>query len=286
MKRRTVSGLFHRCEVLVAAASIGLVACTASTPAASTAPGTAASAQSSSSPLSLSDQAGVFAMSAWLRYIAGIAPTQPCPVPQLDLLNPPLSFHYSASVKADSKAMDGNAVATAIVQQGSSPTLDGTWTESTDAYDAQPTTGFGLTWANSFTVPPVSVKGSFEVRHIAATVTASQPLPTDQDNGIVWRGNVNVQFTWQSSAQYAPPSGIPSPSPGFFGGTDGANFAVNTTGGHMTSVSDNGQPAAAPWSAGCPPGFVDTLPSFPYVVYLWQDALKQPCQAANPGNSC
>lgn len=213
-------------------------------------------------PISPSNQAAILVLSGWLRQLQGDAAQcgsdSPLSGPGSGI--PQLHSRYSASVNADSKAMDPDVVSRGITSQGGSPNLDGKWTQSTDVY-----THPAEDRVASFTVPGVSVKGLFEIRHLSAEVTPAQPLPADQDNRIVWRGKVVLQGTAHveltgTSVDFGtnPPK---SPAPGFSPFSESYTFAATNTGGHLTPVDDSGQPTSLGRGigTGCAPTF------FPWV---------------------
>lgn len=238
-----------RSGVLLAAVSIGLAACTASNPTASVTPSQPGGAQGtpplhpSTAPgrsVATADQvAGILVLSTWLQALQ--ADGTPC---QTGFL----SRRYSTSVKADPKGMDPNAVTQAVVLEGKSPTLSGTWTVNTDSTKAKGPIGSG-----DYTVPAFSLSGSFEIRHLSVISTASQPLATDQDNGIVWRGEVDVKATWHAdpaSFDNSPYSPVTTPA-GFNEYTVPFTVAVSNAGGQPQLVGDNGSPTELAGQPGC-----------------------------------
>src|ERR1700694_758186 len=254
MNRRIRLGLFHRCEVLVAGALMGLVACTASTPAANTSPGAPTSAQSSSPPLSLPNQVALLVASWMLHHVKGDAPecsaTPSAPVPgraQLDLV----PSHYSATLTANAKPMELDTVSRAIALGDSSPIIDGKWAMSTDVYAQAAADNFVVHGLPAFTVPAVSVNGSFEIRHLTLKLNPGDLSPTDQDNGIVWRGAVEIDFSLRNDPITSPtgfgdtttPPSAPSPS-GFQSVSDSLSLAATGAGGHLTPATDSGQPTS------------------------------------------
>jgi hypothetical protein len=203
----------------------------------------------------------------------------------------PLAEHYSATVNADSKTMDAGAVARAVAVEGTSSTLTVTWTDSFDAQNATP--GLGL---NGYSVPPMSLSGTFEIRDLSVVMVDSQPLSVvDQDNHIVWRGEVDVKATWHGQPSkfdfgaYAnSPYGAP-PSPGVFDYLERFKLAASDTGGQYQSVGDDGQPIALTPLSEQRRGYSTQLPGCDhafgprfYYLYPLSTALYNACVAANP----